>query len=57
VVFGDGPRDAVLGQVVLQVADVAEQLANPAALGGDLAARSLQQAWLCEFPPPGGFLS
>jgi hypothetical protein len=43
VVLGDGPGDAVLGQVVLQVADPAQQLADPAALGGDLAP-----------PPPAG---
>ena len=44
VVLGYGPRDAVFGQVVLQVADAAEQLADLAALGGDLAVRALELA-------------
>ncbi len=53
VVLGDGPRDAVLGQVGLQVADAAEQLADPAALGGDLAVCPLELALGVEraFPP------
>jgi hypothetical protein len=54
VVLGDGAGDAVFGQVVLQVADAAEQLADPAALGGDLGVCPLELALGVERALPPG---
>jgi hypothetical protein len=57
VVLGDGPGDAVFWQVALQVADAAQQLADPAALGGDLGVCPLELALGVERAlPPGSCL-